>query len=111
MNNVFVFEWIDYNASFSFWFYWWYWWYIGGINGGNLVFLSDVFVILQNVFETNISVIGLVPYHLESYYWPPTFLVSFTSLILLRRGVRGEGDVLALLPASLKAGCHDLAAA
>lgn len=22
MNNVFVFEWIDYNASFSFWFYW-----------------------------------------------------------------------------------------
>lgn len=46
---------------------------IGGIIGGNLVFLSDVFIILQNVFETNITVIGLVPYHLESYYWPPTF--------------------------------------
>lgn len=40
---------------------------IGGIIGGNLVFLSDVFIILQNVFETNITVIGLVPYHLESY--------------------------------------------
>lgn len=50
-----------------------YWWLIGGIIGGNLVFLSDVFVILQNVFETNMTVIGLVPYHLESYYWPPTF--------------------------------------